>query len=240
MSCLLGASRLVCYRCLRSRGYGLAGHLRRHLRRDGARPDDSLCRASISGSARRRSNGCPTTARRTSPRTRSTPQLPCFTPVRSPESNGIAEAFVKTFKRDYARLSILPNAETVIALRFLASDLNASTLQLLPHASRCAFIFAPAGGANPRSGTDLAPFCSAESRPWHQHASNIIGRQSAWRGAPVTKDYRGVPRSNSSIASATRYPSARAFVEIFLKGSSKVTREELAGDPGRSKGSFYQ
>src|SRR5262245_45745575 len=37
-------------------------------------------------------------------------------PVRSPESNGIAEAFVKTFKRDYARLSILPDAETVIAL----------------------------------------------------------------------------------------------------------------------------
>ena len=40
----------------------------------------------------------------------------CFTPVRSPESNGIAEAFVKTFKRDYARLSLLPDAETVIAL----------------------------------------------------------------------------------------------------------------------------
>ena len=40
----------------------------------------------------------------------------CFTPVRSPESNGIAEAFVKTFKRDYAWLSILPDAETVIAL----------------------------------------------------------------------------------------------------------------------------
>jgi putative transposase len=40
----------------------------------------------------------------------------CFTPVRSPESNGIAEAFVKTFKRDYARLSILPDAASVIAL----------------------------------------------------------------------------------------------------------------------------
>ena len=39
-----------------------------------------------------------------------------ISPVRSPESNGIAEAFVKTFKRDYARLSILPDAETVIAL----------------------------------------------------------------------------------------------------------------------------
>jgi transposase InsO family protein len=36
--------------------------------------------------------------------------------VRSPESNGIAEAFVKTFKRDCARLSILPDAAIVIAL----------------------------------------------------------------------------------------------------------------------------
>jgi len=40
----------------------------------------------------------------------------CFTPVRSPESNGICEAFVKTLKRDYARLSILPNSQTVLAL----------------------------------------------------------------------------------------------------------------------------
>jgi putative transposase len=39
-----------------------------------------------------------------------------FTPVRSPESNGISEAFVKTLKRDYARLTILPDAETVIRL----------------------------------------------------------------------------------------------------------------------------
>ncbi len=26
--------------------------------------------------------------------------VPCFTPVRSPESNGMAESFVKSFKRD--------------------------------------------------------------------------------------------------------------------------------------------
>ena len=37
---------------------------------------------------------------------------PCFTPVESPESNGVAEAFVKTFKRDYVRINPLPNAET--------------------------------------------------------------------------------------------------------------------------------
>jgi hypothetical protein len=30
---------------------------------------------------------------------------------KAPESNGIAEAFVKTLKRDYARLSILPDGE---------------------------------------------------------------------------------------------------------------------------------
>jgi transposase InsO family protein len=37
-----------------------------------------------------------------------------FTPVQSPESNGIAEAFVKTFKRDYARVHPLPDAATVL------------------------------------------------------------------------------------------------------------------------------
>ncbi len=40
--------------------------------------------------------------------------LACFTPVQSPESNGMAEAFVKTFKRDYVRLSPLPDAATVL------------------------------------------------------------------------------------------------------------------------------
>jgi putative transposase len=39
-----------------------------------------------------------------------------FTPVRSPESNGMSEAFVKTLKRDYASISILPDAATILAL----------------------------------------------------------------------------------------------------------------------------
>lgn len=38
-----------------------------------------------------------------------------FTPVRSPESNGMSESFVKTLKRDYARPVILPDAETILA-----------------------------------------------------------------------------------------------------------------------------
>ncbi len=39
---------------------------------------------------------------------------PCFTPVESPESNGVAEAFVKTLKRDYVRVSPLPDAAVAI------------------------------------------------------------------------------------------------------------------------------
>jgi transposase InsO family protein len=40
---------------------------------------------------------------------------PCFTPVESPESNGMAEAFVKTFKRDYVRVNPIPDAATALA-----------------------------------------------------------------------------------------------------------------------------
>lgn len=39
---------------------------------------------------------------------------PRTTPIESPESNETAEAFVRTIKRDYARVSPRPNAETVM------------------------------------------------------------------------------------------------------------------------------
>jgi putative transposase len=37
---------------------------------------------------------------------------PCTTPIESPPSNGMAEAFVRTIKRDYVRLSSLPDAQS--------------------------------------------------------------------------------------------------------------------------------
>jgi transposase InsO family protein len=41
---------------------------------------------------------------------------PCFTPVQSPQSNGISEASVKTLKRDYVQVTPLPDAQTVLGL----------------------------------------------------------------------------------------------------------------------------
>ncbi|MBD9544972.1 IS3 family transposase [Ensifer sp. ENS04] len=40
--------------------------------------------------------------------------VPCFTPVASPQSNGMSEAFVKTLKRDYIRISPIPDADTAL------------------------------------------------------------------------------------------------------------------------------
>ena len=41
---------------------------------------------------------------------------PRTTPLESPQSNGMAEAFVRTIKRDYVRVFAAPDAETVMRL----------------------------------------------------------------------------------------------------------------------------
>ena len=63
-------------------------------------------------------NGSPYTAKETRDFAAALNLMPCFTPVKSPESNGLAEAFVKTFKRDYVRVNPLPDAAP--ALRQIA------------------------------------------------------------------------------------------------------------------------
>ena len=59
-------------------------------------------------------NGSAYTARDTLDFAAALSLVPCFTPVRSPESNGVSEAFVKTLKRDYARIQPRPDALTVL------------------------------------------------------------------------------------------------------------------------------
>jgi putative transposase len=63
-------------------------------------------------------NGSPCTAKETRDFALALNLVPCFTPVKSPESNGMSEAFVKTFKRDCVRVNLLPDADT--ALRQIA------------------------------------------------------------------------------------------------------------------------
>ena len=41
---------------------------------------------------------------------------PCFTPVRSPQSNGLPEAFVATLKRDHVQVAPLPDAASALAV----------------------------------------------------------------------------------------------------------------------------
>ena len=49
-------------------------------------------------------NGPPYIAKDTQIFARQLGLKPCFTPVQSPQSNGISEAFVKTLKRDYVQV----------------------------------------------------------------------------------------------------------------------------------------
>jgi putative transposase len=59
-------------------------------------------------------NGSCYTARDTRAFARDIGLMPRTTPVSSPQSNGMAEAFVRTLKRDYVRVSPTPDAQTVI------------------------------------------------------------------------------------------------------------------------------
>jgi transposase InsO family protein len=61
-------------------------------------------------------NGSPYVAKDTRIFARQLGLKPCYTPVKSPQSNGIAEAFVKTLKRDYVHVTPLPDAVTVLEL----------------------------------------------------------------------------------------------------------------------------
>ncbi len=61
-------------------------------------------------------NGSAYTARDTRIFAQALNLIPCFTPVASPQSDGMSEALVKTLKRDYIRISVLPDAETALRL----------------------------------------------------------------------------------------------------------------------------
>ena len=59
-------------------------------------------------------NGSAYTAHDTVSHAHALGRVPCFTPVHSPESNGMAESFVKSFKRDDVFVHQRPDAQSVL------------------------------------------------------------------------------------------------------------------------------
>jgi putative transposase len=108
-------------RLLRPRGHGTRGNDGRHHRRD----VQDLMVATVEhryGQVNRvpepiewlTDNGSCYTARNTRAFARGIGLIPRTTLVSSPESNGMAEAFVRALKRDYVRVNPRPNAQSVI------------------------------------------------------------------------------------------------------------------------------
>src|SRR3954467_3120830 len=101
-------------RCLRPRDHRLVGRgERRYLRRDGTRSHGRCTPHPVEWLS---DNGSAYIAKDTADIARALGLTLLFTPVRSPESNGISESFVKTLKRDYARLNILHDADAILAM----------------------------------------------------------------------------------------------------------------------------
>lgn len=106
-------------------------------------------------------NGSAYTARETRIFARQLGLKPCFTPVRSPQSNGISEAFVHILKRDYVCVSPLPDASTALtSLAGWIEDYNDNH----PH-SRLK-MHSPRGHRARSSSNRLSP--SRETGPDHQ------------------------------------------------------------------------
>jgi transposase InsO family protein len=61
-------------------------------------------------------NGSAYTAMETIIFTRKINLKSCFSPINSPQSNGMSEALVNTFKRDYVHLKPFPSAEIVLKI----------------------------------------------------------------------------------------------------------------------------
>ncbi len=95
------------------------------------------------------------------------------TPVRSPESNGIAEAFVKTLKRDYAWLSNLTDAKAAMAqLPNWIEDYN----ERAPHKAlgmQSPREFVKSRKNTPRTGPS-SPSSSAQALPGERESIKLV------------------------------------------------------------------
>src|ERR1039458_1000185 len=115
---------------------------------------------------------------------------PCRTPYRLPRSNGIAEAFVKTIKRDYVAVNPTPDAATVLAqLRAWFTDynlvrrkLNCSARPSLSSGRRRSSMIRRSAGVNVKNASISKAVSSRESclRPKNVDCQLSITPSSGW------------------------------------------------------------
>jgi hypothetical protein len=106
--------------------------------------------------------------------------VPITTPAYSPESNGLAEAFIGTFKRDYVEGAELRDAETVLAqVGGWFADYNTqaphSTLGMRsPHDYRAMMLRSTVDAATPSPATpDLAQDVRSPGGPLSEYPPKI-------------------------------------------------------------------
>jgi len=135
-------------------------------------------------------NGSPYTAAETVEFATALNLVASFTPVRSPESNGVCEAFVKTFKRDYAAVppALMP---------FLFSSASASGSRITTPAALTA------------DCASSPPVSSSKSSPSTKAPVRFVGGQSTlgpWVASVQPARYAtpqgnvGLPAEKSSLA----------------------------------------
>jgi hypothetical protein len=79
---------------------------------------------------------------------------PLTTPVASPQSNGMAEALVRTIKRDYARVNPAPDAQTVIESLPAGSSTTTGFIRTAP----CAIVRHESSSLRNQSGVPCPVF----------------------------------------------------------------------------------
>jgi transposase InsO family protein len=114
---------------------GVSGSDIRDMRLEAVEHRFDACRVP-SSSEMLSDNGSPYVAKQTRIFARPLGLKPCFTPIQSPRSNGVSEAFVKTLKRDYVQVTPLPEAETVLG--WIASRIEVITRTTRTQGSECA------------------------------------------------------------------------------------------------------
>lgn len=125
-------------------------------------------------------NGSPYTATDTRALARLIGLVPLTTPIESPQSNGMAEAFVKTFKRDYAQVRPRPDAVTVIGQldQWFAHYNTVHPHKSLGYRSPCEFRASVKDGA-----TDLAVGASRRSHQCQLSTGGVESSPLAARSA---------------------------------------------------------